>query len=76
MWLSEGEWLTPGDERRPVSTASERRARQALLMAADGLQKKEMAHSLSLPVQVVTGWRKRFSRLGASAPKDAHEPAV
>lgn len=31
-----------------------------VLMAADGLQNKEMAHRLSLPVQVVTRWRKRF----------------
>ena len=31
-----------------------------VLMAADGLQNKEIAHRLSLPVQVVTRWRKRF----------------
>ena len=31
-----------------------------VLMAADGLPNKEIAHRLSLPVQVVTRWRKRF----------------
>jgi len=31
-----------------------------VLMAADGLQNKEIAQRLSLPVQVVTRWRKRF----------------
>ena len=31
-----------------------------VLMAADGLQNKDIAHRLSLPVQVVTRWRKRF----------------
>jgi transposase len=29
-------------------------------MAADGLQNKEIALRPSLPVQVVTRWRKRF----------------
>ena len=31
-----------------------------VLMAAEGLQNKEIAHRLSLPVQIVTKWRKRF----------------
>lgn len=31
-----------------------------VLMAADGLQNKEIAARLSLPVQIVTKWRKRF----------------
>jgi len=31
-----------------------------VLMAADGLHNKEIAHRPSLPVQVVTRWRKRF----------------
>ena len=31
-----------------------------VLMAADGMQNKEIAHRLSLPVQIVTKWRKRF----------------
>ena len=31
-----------------------------VLMAADGLQNKKIAQRLSLPVQVVTRWRKRF----------------
>jgi transposase-like protein len=31
-----------------------------VLMAADGLQNKEIAHRLSLPVQIITKWRKRF----------------
>jgi len=31
-----------------------------VLMAADGLQNKEIAHRLSLPVQIVTKWRKRY----------------
>ena len=35
------------------------RARIAL-MAAEGLQNKEIAERLSLPVQIVTKWRKRF----------------
>jgi transposase len=31
-----------------------------VLMAAEGLQNKEIAERLSLPVQIVTKWRKRF----------------
>ena len=31
-----------------------------VLMAAEGLQNKEIAERLSLPVQTVTKWRKRF----------------
>ena len=31
-----------------------------VLMAAEGLQNKEIAHRLSLPVQIVTKWRKRY----------------
>ena len=31
-----------------------------VLMAADGLQNKDIAKRLSLPVQIVTKWRKRF----------------
>jgi len=31
-----------------------------VLMAADGLQNKDIAERLSLPVQIVTKWRKRF----------------
>lgn len=31
-----------------------------VLMASDGLQRKEIAHRLSLPVRIVTKWRKRF----------------
>jgi transposase len=37
-----------------------------VLMAADGLQKKEIAHRLSLPVQIVSKWRKRFFYEGLS----------
>ena len=35
-------------------------ARVTRPMATDGLQNKEIAHRLSLPVQVVPRWRKRF----------------
>lgn len=35
---------------------------RTVLKAADGLQNKEIAHRLSLPLQVVTRWRKRFYR--------------
>jgi len=31
-----------------------------VLLAADGLQNKDIAERLSLPVQIVTKWRKRF----------------
>lgn len=31
-----------------------------VLMAAEGMQNKEIAERLSLPVQIVTKWRKRF----------------
>ena len=31
-----------------------------ILMAADVLQNKKIAERLSLPVQIVTKWRKRF----------------
>jgi DNA-directed RNA polymerase specialized sigma24 family protein len=31
-----------------------------VLMAAEGQQNKEIAERLSLPVQIVTKWRKRF----------------
>ena len=31
-----------------------------VLMVAEGLQNKEIAERLSLPVQIVTKWRKRF----------------
>ena len=31
-----------------------------VLMAADGMQNKEIAERLMLPVQIVTKWRKRF----------------
>ena len=37
-----------------------------VLMAADGLQNKEIAHRLSLPVQIVTKWRKRYYNEGLS----------
>ncbi len=33
-----------------------------VLMAAQGLQNKEIAARLSMPVQVVSKWRKRFFR--------------
>jgi len=35
-----------------------------VLMAAQGLQNKQIAHGLSLPVQIVTKWRKRFFEEG------------
>ena len=35
-----------------------------VLMAADGLQNKEIAHRLSLPVPIVTKWRKRYYHEG------------
>ena len=31
-----------------------------ILLAATGLQNKDIAHRLSLPAQIVTKWRKRF----------------
>jgi transposase len=35
-----------------------------VLMAAQGLQNKQIAQGLSLPVQIVAKWRKRFFEEG------------
>jgi DNA-directed RNA polymerase specialized sigma24 family protein len=49
-----------------------------VLMAAEGLQNKEIAERLSLPVQIVTKWRKRFhaERLGGldERPRSGRPP--
>ena len=59
--------LTNGEERELRRRAAQYTApyrevvrARILLMAAQGLQNKEIAEGLSLPVQIVTKWRKRF----------------
>lgn len=54
-------------ERRAAKyTASYREVVRAkiVLMAAQGLENKEIARGLSLPVQIVSKWRKRFFEEG------------
>lgn len=59
--------LTSGERRELTRRAAQYTApyrdvvrARIVLMAADGLQNKEIAARLSLPVQIVTKWRKRF----------------
>jgi len=59
--------LTNGERRELTRRAAQYTApyrdvvrARIVLMAADGLQNKEIAARLSLPVQIVTKWRKRF----------------
>lgn len=59
--------LTTGERRELTRRAAQYTApyrdvvrARIVLMAADGLQNKEIAARLSLPVQIVTKWRRRF----------------
>lgn len=50
-----------------------------ILMAAAGMQNKDIAQRLTLPVQIVTKWRKRYFEQGlaglAERPRPGRPPA-
>ena len=50
-----------------------------VLMAAEGLQNKNIAENLMLPVQIVTKWRKRYFEEGLAGlderPRPGRPPA-
>jgi len=45
-----------------------------VLMAADGMQNKDIAERLMLPVQIVSKWRKRFYEEGLAGLDERPRP--
>ena len=45
-----------------------------ILMAAAGMQNKDIAERLTLPVQIVTKWRKRYYHEGLAGLDDRPRP--
>lgn len=45
-----------------------------VLMAADGMQNKDIAERLGLPVQIVSKWRKRFYEEGLAGLDERPRP--
>lgn len=45
-----------------------------VLMAADGMQNKDIAEKLMLPVQIVTKWRKRYFEEGLAGLDERVRP--
>jgi hypothetical protein len=45
-----------------------------ILMAAEGMQNKDIAERLMLPVQIVTKWRKRYYHEGLAGLEERPRP--
>ena len=73
--------LSPAEERELRQRASRYTApymevirARIILMAAEGMQNKDIAEKLMLPVQIVTKWRKRYYHEGLAGLDERPRP--